>query len=89
MSSEQPPLDAYSADVRLSLEVGDRVYNVGKVGPTRIVVRDPVESGPCAAVLVITVDGNTRRTNVWLPNGAVPLEPVIAFEVLRESATAR
>jgi hypothetical protein len=86
MSSDRPVSTPYSADVRISLEVGGSVYNVAKIGPTRIMVREPVDIGPCDAVLVTTIDGQLRRMQIRLPNGAVPFDPLIAIEVLRVPA---
>ena len=51
-------------------------------------VREPVDVEPCDAVLAITVDGQTSRMNIRLPNGAVPFDREIAIEVVREPCAA-
>lgn len=59
----------YSADIRIHLNVNGFVLNVAQLGPDFLTVRDVVEHPPSEAEIVMSVDGNVRRWNVYLPDG--------------------
>jgi hypothetical protein len=63
------PNTGYSSDVRLTLRVGDRLFDVGQVLPDRCMVRDPVDVDPGPAELTISVDGQDEVKNVMLRDG--------------------
>jgi hypothetical protein len=60
----------YSAEVGLSLKVGDVVLSLSHVGPNEIIVRD--ECGPIPAgdaKLFIRVDDSRKVRQIFLPHG--------------------
>jgi hypothetical protein len=61
---------SYSAEVDLSLRVGDVSLSLSHVGPNEIIVRD--ECGPIPAgdaKLYIRVDNSRKVRKVFLPHG--------------------
>jgi hypothetical protein len=69
----------YSADVRLSLVVGDRSFDVGQVGPEDLVLREPVTLPPCEGEIVITIDGSERRYPVSLIDGVKETRTLVRY----------
>ena len=67
----------YSSEVRLFLQVNGRSWRLAKVGPGRIYARDPIDLDPCDAEIVMFVDENEHRWDVYLTDGAVPFDPEI------------
>jgi hypothetical protein len=61
----------YSADVSLKLELGDDlILDVAKVGPDRLVLREPHQLAAGPATLLISVGKSTKRQQVVLsPSG--------------------
>lgn len=69
--------DSHSADVKLRLSIDGVELRLSHVGSKELVAREPCEpvtSGK--ARLVISVDGHTTVSDVFLPNGVPgPNEP--------------
>lgn len=61
--------NGYSADVRLQLIVGERVFEVEQVLRDTCVLSAPIDHAPCDAELVMHVDGRRRSWSVALPEG--------------------
>ena len=66
----------YSSHVQLRLIVGDLSWDLAKIGPDHVVLREDanIELDECDAEIVMTVDGAERRWNVVLKNGIVPFD---------------
>jgi hypothetical protein len=62
----------FSSEVRLELELGDEAHSVAAVGPDRFVLAQPQQLDDGDAVLVITVNGEPRRTLIRLIASPVP-----------------
>jgi len=77
---------SFSADVQLSLRMDNTIFPLHKVSPTRVVVRKPVDLPIGYADVIVSVDGKSQISPVYLPNGAsshsssVQLEPVEACQ---------
>lgn len=82
MSTDQPPIHSHSAEVRMSLIVGDRTLEVAKASRSQIMLRHPTHLEPCDAELVITIDGKPRRWLIHLPCGAMPDDLLVSIEDL-------
>ncbi len=72
----------FSAKVDLKLIVGDQTYQLGQVGPELVIIRDPVTLPPCDAILVMTIDGHERRSNIRLLDGASPDKTITRTKIL-------
>jgi hypothetical protein len=64
----------YSAEVRLRLEAQGKSWPLAKIGKNHVVPAGELELPPCDAVIVMTVDGNERRWDVRLVDGASPID---------------
>ena len=62
----------YSADVRIQLNVNGFVLNVAQLGPDFLTVRNATEHPPAEAEIVMSIDGEVSRWNVFLPDGISP-----------------
>ena len=71
---------AFSADVQLSLRMDNTIIPLHKVSPTRVVVRKPVDLPIGYAEVIVSVDGKSQISRVYLPNGASSLSPVVQLE---------
>ena len=68
---------AHSAEVRADLIVGEKRYSVANLGPGCIVLREGRQIDAGKAWIELTVDGELRRWEVNLPDGAVPFDTEI------------
>lgn len=59
----------YSADVRLQLIVGERVFEVEQVLRNTCILAAPIDHAPSEAELVMHVDGRRHSWAVELPDG--------------------
>jgi hypothetical protein len=59
----------HSADVRMHLLLNGHTLRIAQMGPNFLVLADTVEHPPADAEIVMTVDGDTERWMVRLPNG--------------------
>jgi hypothetical protein len=62
----------FSAEVCLTLEVSGRDLPISTVEPDRFVLAQPQQLEACDAVLVISVNGEPRRTPIRLMASPVP-----------------
>jgi len=62
------PERGFSASVSSKLYVGDEIFNVAKVGPDRIMLRELRAVREGEAMLSITIGDNEERTNILLSN---------------------
>jgi hypothetical protein len=60
------PQDGYSAHVSLKLHVSGEVIDVAKVGPERIVLKEPRHISSGEAQLEITIGGTRKEQHVVL-----------------------
>ena len=60
----------YSAEVDLKLVVGSQIYQLGQVGPDRLIFREAISLSPCEGEVVMTIDDDVQRWRVLLPNGS-------------------
>ncbi len=67
----------YSATVQLILHVNGQDYELAKVGPSRIVLRNAIQLPPCEATLSIRIDGETTQQTIQLPVGASADSPIV------------
>ena len=61
-------LPVHSAVVTLRLEVGGATYELAQIGPSDVIFSEPTSLPPCAAQVVMHVDGAERRWQVNLPD---------------------
>ena len=59
----------HSAEVRLRLLVGDRSFDLAKVGPQSCFVCCPDDIPPGKAEISVTIDGTEHRRDVVLVDG--------------------
>ena len=71
--------DSYSADVRGYLAVGSQRLELAKVGPQRCFVQSPLDLPPGAAELVLSINGDERRWQVFLPGGVSRDSSLVEF----------
>jgi len=64
----------YSAEIRLRLEADGKSWPISKLGPDGFFPTHPLELDPCAAEIIMTVDGDEHRWKVRLIDGAVPFD---------------
>ena len=67
----------YSATVQLTLHVDGQDYELAKVGPDRVSLRQPIDLPPCEGTLSINIDGHVTRQNIRLPEGASAESPSV------------
>jgi len=60
---------AYSADVRITLNVTNLSVPVAQLGPDFIILREGVNHPPAEAEMVLRVDDSESRWTVLLPEG--------------------
>ena len=77
-----PSNGSFSADVQLSLRMENTIYPLHKVSPTRVVVRKPVDLPIGYADVIVSVDGKSQVSPVYLPNGASALSPLVQLEAV-------
>ena len=64
-----PQREAYSADVRVRLRIGERTLEVAQVGDGFCILRDHQPHEPANAKLDIIVDGRTVTHSIFLCQG--------------------
>ena len=75
MAPQPDPRPGYSANVILTLLVGERKLELSHVGPDSVNVRQSCSPlPPSEAKILIEVDGETETLEVFLPHG-VPNAP--------------
>ena len=65
----------HSADVRAHLSVNGRNIDVAQLGPGYLILRDPIETPPVAAILTFQIDGNKEVRHLWLTAGIKSDQP--------------
>jgi hypothetical protein len=60
---------AYSADVRMQMNVNGHTFVVGQLGPEFVILKNPVDHPPTVAEITLSIDGRVRRWQVELPEG--------------------
>lgn len=63
---------SYSADVQMDMRVNGSVVSIGQIGPDFVILDDPTPHPPCQAEIRVSIDGDERRWNVYLPDGISP-----------------
>ena len=82
----RPIENRYSAEVRLTLALGEQSIPLAQISPDWIVLRDPIELEPCCGEVVATVDGKERRWPVELTEGAQQTDTKVAIrDVVQEN----
>lgn len=71
----------YSAKVDLKLIVGSQTYQLGQVGPDRLIFREALSLPPCEGEVVMTIDDDEQRWKVSLPNGSSANSPVVMTQL--------
>ncbi len=76
----QRGLDGYSAEVEIYLLIGGKRREVAQVAGDTLVLRDehPIPPGT-AATLVIKIDGQEEREEIFLREGAQSNEQLVPF----------
>lgn len=73
----------YSSSVTLHLVVGGRSWELASIGPDYVTLRNGgIELDRCQGQIVMLIDGEERRWDVLLKDGAVPYEPTIRINDL-------
>lgn len=71
----------YSAEVRLSLRLGDRRMSVAQLCPNKFNLRTAGEEvSPTQAELLVEIDGVETAKRIFLTNGIKPTDRWVAFE---------
>jgi hypothetical protein len=65
----------YSADVRMHLHVNGHTFLVGHLGPSFVILDDPVDHPPAMGEIIMSIDGRVKRWPVQLPGGVSTSEP--------------
>lgn len=83
MMTQGMPTATFSADVRITLLIGDATIPLATVGPKSAVPVEPVEIAPrSSGVLVVSVDGREHRWDIYIKNGAFPpIDDIIRFKI--------
>ena len=71
---------SFSADVQLFLRMDNTIFRLHKVSPTRVVMRKPLDLPVGYADVIVSVDGSSQISAVYLPNGASSLSPLVQLE---------
>lgn len=66
---------AYSANVRMQLDIGGRVFVMAQLGPDFLILRDPAEHPPAEGEITLWIDEHVSRCRVWLPDGITEGKP--------------
>ena len=74
------PTSRYSAEVILSLVVGDRTVKLSQVGPHFVLLAEPIELPPGPAEVHVNVDGHVHRRKVYLVDGINPTSTRVRIE---------
>ncbi len=69
MNSPATQMDAHSAEVRIHLHVNGYILPVAQLGPSFLVLRNPMDHPPCDAEITLSIDGSEERWAVYLING--------------------
>ena len=75
-----PSSSVHSAEVRADLIVGEDRYSVANLGPGCVVLREGQQIEAGKGWIELTIDGELRRWEVNLPDGAVPFDTEIRVE---------
>jgi hypothetical protein len=62
----------FSSNIKITLTVAERQFNVASVGPKHVILRDACRIEPCKAVLRLQIDEHVTEDVVELPNGIDP-----------------
>lgn len=74
----------FSAEIESYLAVAGQRLRLAKIGPDRIMLRNPTELSPGQAVIVTMINGREYRRNVLLPHGSVPFDVFVEIELVDE-----
>lgn len=61
--------NSYSSEVRLTLSVGERLFEVRQSGPDRCLLQEPENCDPGPAELRMSIDGRIQTRSVYLRDG--------------------
>lgn len=53
----------------MTLTANGREFTIGQMGPDFLLLRDQIDVEPCNAQVMLSIDGNVKRWEVFLPNG--------------------
>lgn len=73
IAQPQQPSSVFSAEVRLQLEVDGQSYPVSCVGPDRLVLVEPHALKARSGMLIITIDGQFRTSQIQLAGSSRPI----------------
>lgn len=66
---------AYSADVRMHLCVNGDTFVIGHLGPTFLILDNPIDHPAGKGEITMSIDGRVRRWQVHLPDGISATNP--------------
>jgi hypothetical protein len=66
---------SHSADVQMRLFVNGHVLNIAQIGPSFLMLDQPIEHPPTEAEILMSIDGHQDRWRVHLPNGISTTAP--------------
>ncbi|HZN34637.1 MAG TPA: hypothetical protein VFB80_12505 [Pirellulaceae bacterium] len=69
----------YSAHVEMFLILNGQQFDLGQIGPEHCIVRNPAEVPPSPGEIVLIVDGNETRLQVYLPHGISSSSRKVAY----------
>lgn len=76
------PQAPFSADVQLSLKIGEKLFSLAKVGGGEIVFREAVDLPVCTAEIIMAIDGRVHQWGVKLVNGAVCFDKTAEIDLI-------
>jgi hypothetical protein len=65
----------FSADVRMHLTVNGSKLTIGQLGPDFLILDNPTDHSPSEAEISLSIDGDTSRWFVDLPDGIIAGQP--------------
>ncbi|MBX9679685.1 MAG: hypothetical protein K2X38_13055 [Gemmataceae bacterium] len=69
MLTREQVTTGHSANVQMSLVVGDCEFSVAQSGIGYIILESPAMHPPADAVFIVTIDGDEKRRSIRLPQG--------------------
>src|SRR5665213_809351 len=69
MSTPNPEIYRYSADIRMQLRVNGHVFPIGQLGPDFVILDATADHPPADGEIEMSIDGRQRSWPVRLPDG--------------------
>ena len=87
MNGSSSSSNGHSASVLMTLKVGKTSVPVGQMGPDFLILREALDTPPCAGLVVLEIDGVKEEIPVDLPRGSYRGSNRVAIAELAESVS--